>query len=62
MSDIIEGFVVGGTTQITVANLGHAVLLTMKRRDGEVDATLSSDQSRRLRRLLSAAEKRADQP
>lgn len=60
MHDIIEGFVVGGSTQITVANVGHAVLLTMKTRIGEVEATLSGDQSKRLRRLLSAAEKRAE--
>lgn len=61
MSDIIEGFLVGGTTQIIVANVGHAVDLTMRTREASTSATLSVDQSKRLRRLLAAAEKRAEQ-
>lgn len=59
MSDIIEGFLVGGSTTILTANQGHAVMLTLKGIGGQVEAVLSVDQSKRLRRLLSMAEKRA---
>jgi len=59
-SDIIEGFIVGKTVQLTIANYGHAIVLTARGPAGaNVEATLSVEQSERLRRLLRAAERRA---
>ena len=59
--DEIAGFMVGGTMAITVANLGCGVLVTVKRRDAEVETMLSVDQVQRLRKLLGFAAKRATQ-
>lgn len=56
----IEGFV-AGSVSITVSNSGHAILLTLGHRLNPVEATISTEQSKRLRRLLAAAEKRARQ-
>lgn len=58
--DRIEGFMLGGMA-LTVANDGHAVVLALSSRAVEkpLQAALSVGQSKRLRRLLSAAEKRA---
>jgi hypothetical protein len=57
--DRIEGFVVGGTMQLTVANVGHCITVSMKNRTTGEEVALSVEQSRRLRRLLAAAERRA---
>lgn len=55
----IEGFL-AGSVSLTVANIGAAVLVSMSaRHQPGMEAALSVHQSRRLRRLLSAAEKRA---
>ncbi len=62
MTDLIEGFVVGGTTQLTVANTGRAVEVALNNRGmGRIDTVLSVEQSKRLRRMLAAAEKRASE-
>lgn len=55
----IEGFV-AGSTELTVSNLGGAVTLTAGNRlQARIEAVLSPAQSKRLRMLLSAAERRA---
>lgn len=55
----IEGFV-AGTVSLTVTDLGAGVLVAMAQRGQPVvEAAISLDQSRRFRRLLAAAEKRA---
>lgn len=57
--DIIAGLT-AGSVAITVADTGAGVTLAMNSRGlGSAEATLSIDQCSRLRRLLSAAEKRA---
>ena len=57
--DRIEGFV-AGTVSMTVTTTGGAITLALKSRlVGEVECVMAPAQSQRLRRLLSAAEKRA---
>ena len=58
MKGVIEGLV-GGATQITVADRGHAINLAMRQRDTLLEETLTAEQSKRLRKLLAAAEARA---
>ena len=60
--DSIEGFIVGGSTQITIANLGAGIMLTFRTREATIETMLGVEQSQRLRRLLRAAEKRAAAP
>lgn len=57
--DRIEGFI-AGSVAITIANCGVGVALAMDTRGlPKVEAVISVEQSRRLRRLMAAAEKRA---
>ena len=58
MKGVIEGLV-GGATQITVADRGQAINLAMRQRDTLLEETLTAEQSKRLRKLLAAAEARA---
>ncbi len=55
----IEGFV-AGSTALTVSNVGVGVSIAMTSRGlaSSIEAVFSVEQSRRLRRLLAAAEKR----
>jgi len=59
MADLIEGFMIGGSAQITVATTGHAIILTTKKAGAEVEMVLSHEQSERLRRLIRSAQRRA---
>lgn len=57
----IEGFV-AGSVAITVSDCGSGISLAMDTRGlPKIEGVFSLDQSRRLRRLLAAAEKRASQ-
>lgn len=56
---VIEG-IVGGSTQITIADMGGAILLTMRRREVVLEEAITVDQCKRLRKLLGGAEKRAN--
>ena len=58
MNGVIEGLV-GGSTQITIADRGCAVSIAMRQRDTVLEEVLTYDQAKRLQKLISNAAKRA---